>query len=186
MEYLIPLKWLTYLKRLRQLVTAQATTTEQSQICVSQQYRWQMMIEAKWEDLRRTNSPCDIFICYAHYFQLNLDKNCFLCNEGELRIIGRNDKPCNDKKFSDLRFSITVLRVWRAAGVNVPVIFLAKGSKVHRRMIGNNLVAKYGLPEGSCVIPNKSAYMNDLTWAKVMKVVAPGIRKMTVRNVNFV
>ena len=44
------------------MVTAQATTTEQSQICVSQHYRWHMMIEAEWEDLRRTNSPRDIFI----------------------------------------------------------------------------------------------------------------------------
>ena len=47
-------------------------------------------------------------------------------------------------------------------------------------------MTKYGLPEGSCVIPNKASYMDDETWAKVVKVVAPGIRKMTVRNVAFV
>ena len=55
------------------------------------------MIEAEWEDLRRTNSPRDIFIRYAHYFQLNLDETCFLCNEGKLRIIGDNDKPRHEK-----------------------------------------------------------------------------------------
>ena len=36
------------------------------------------------------------------------------------------------------------------------------------------------------MIPNKAAYMDDETWAKVVKVVAPGIRKMAVRNVAFV
>ena len=84
------------------MVAAQAMNTEQSHICVSQQYRWQMMIEAEWEDLRRTNSPCDIFIRYAHYFQLNLDETCFLCNEGELSIICDNDKT-RHKKIAAIR-----------------------------------------------------------------------------------
>ena len=131
-------------------------------------------------------SPCDIFIRYAHYFQLNLDETCFLCNEGELKIIGDNDKPRHDNNCSDSGYSITVLRVGSSAGVNVPVIFLAKGTEVHPRLRGNNLVTKYGLPEGSCVIPNKAAYMDDETWAKVVKAVAPGIRKMVVSNVAFV
>ena len=66
--------------------------------------------------MRRTNSPRDIFIRYPHYFQLNLDETCFLCNEGELEIVGDNDKPCHDKNCSDSRFYITVLRVESAAG----------------------------------------------------------------------
>ena len=70
--------------------------------------------------------------------------------------------------------------------MNGPVIFLAKGKKVHPRLRGNNLVTKYGLPEGSYVIPNKAAYMDDETWVKVVKVVASGIRKMAVSNVAFV
>ena len=57
---------------------------------------------------------------------------------------------------------------------------------MHPRLIGNNLVTKYVFPEGSCVIPNKAAYMDDKTWAKVVKVVATSIRKMAVRNVLFV
>ena len=83
-----------------------------------------MMIEAEWEDMRRTNSPRDIFIRYAHYFNLNLDETRFLCNEGELKIIDENDKPCHDKSCSNSRFSITVLWVGSAAGVNGTVIFL--------------------------------------------------------------
>ena len=100
-----------------------------------------------------------------------------LWNEVDLNIIGGNNKPGHKKNCSDLRFSITVLRVGSAAGVNVPVIFLSKGEKFHPRLRGNNLVTKYGLPEGSCVIPNKAAYMDDKTWSEVVKVVAPGIRK---------
>ena len=61
--------------------------------------------------------------------------------------------------------------------MNGPVIFLAKGTKVHPRLRGNNLVTKYGFPEGSCVITNKAAYMDDKTWAKVVKLVAPVLEK---------
>ena len=60
-----------------------------------------MMIEAEWEDLRRTNSPNDIFICYAHYFQFIFYETCFLCNKGELNIIGGNDKPLHEM-FSEI------------------------------------------------------------------------------------
>ena len=78
---------------------------------------------------------------------MNLDETCFLCNEGELKILGGNNKPRQDKHFSDSRFSITVLWVGNAEGVNGPVIFMAKGTNVHPRMIGKNLVTKYVLPE---------------------------------------
>ena len=85
------------MKRHGQLVKDQATTTELLQICVSQQYRWHMIIEAEWEDMRRKNSPRDIFTCFAHYFQLNLDETCFLCNKGDLKILGSKDKPAMKK-----------------------------------------------------------------------------------------
>ena len=70
--------------------------------------------------------------------------------------------------------------------MNCPVIFMEMGTTVHPRLRGNNLVTKYGLPEGFFVIPNKVAYMDDENWTKVVKVVAPGIRKMAVINVDFV
>ena len=70
--------------------------------------------------------------------------------------------------------------------MNVPVLFLAKGTKVHPKFIVKKLVTRYGLPEGSCVIAKKTAYMNDETWAKVVKVVAPSIRKMEVSNIACV
>ena len=47
-------------------------------------------------------------------------------------------------------------------------------------------MTRYGFPEGSCVIPNKAAYMNDETWENLVKVVAPGIIRMKVSNVACV
>ena len=95
----------------------------------------------------------------------------------ELKVLGSKDKPLHDKNCSDSSILITVLWVGSAACVNSPKIFLAKWTKVHPRLKGNNLVTRYILPEGFCVIPNKVAYMDDETGAKVVKVVAPGIRK---------
>ena len=128
------------------MIKAQAMSTERSQICVSQQYHWHMMIEAEWGDLRRKNSPCDIFTPFAHYFQLNLDEIFFLFNEGALNVLGSKDKPRHEKNCSDSRFSITVLRFGSAAGMNGPVIFLAKGTKLHPRLRGTKLVTRYGFP----------------------------------------
>ena len=63
---------------------------------------------------------------------------------------------------------------------------MAMGKKVHPRLRGKNLATRYGFTEVSCVIPNKASYMDDETWEKVLKVVAPGIRKMRVSNVACV
>ena len=82
-------------------------------------------------------------------------------------------------------FSITVLWFGISAGVNVPVTFLANGIKVYPSLRGTNMVTRYGLPEGYCVISNKAAYMEDDIWEQVVKVVAPSIRKIAVRNVDY-
>ena len=115
-----------------------------------------------------------------------MDETSFLCNEGKLKVLGSKVKPRHDKNFSDSRFSMIFLWVVSAAGVNGPVIFLEKGTRVHPRLRGTSLVTRYGLPEGSYVIPNKSAHMDDKTWAKVLKVVAPDIRKIKVIKVGYI
>ena len=68
LDYLIRSKRLTHLKRQGQVVKYQATNAERSQIFVSQQYCWHMMIEAEWEDMRQKNSPRGVYIRYDHYF----------------------------------------------------------------------------------------------------------------------
>ena len=112
---------------------------------------------------RQTHSVIFLFVIF-HCFQLNLDETSLLCNEGELKIIGGNDKPRHEKNCNDLSSSITFLWVGSATGVNGTVIFQEKGTKVHPSLRGNNLVTKYGFPEGSSIIPNKAAYMDDETW----------------------
>ena len=77
------------------------------------------------------------------------------------------------KNCSDSMFSITVLQVGSAAGVNYPVIFLEKWTKVHPGLKGTNLVTRYGLPEVSYVISNKSAYMDyDLVHTKISPTIS--------------
>ena len=92
---------------------------------------------------------------------------------GKLKVIGIKDKPRYDKNCSGSRFSLTLLRVGSASGANGPVIFLANGTKVHPRLVCTNLVTRYVFTEGYYVIPNKAAYMDDETLAKVVKVVSP-------------
>ena len=100
-------------------------------------------------------------------------------------VIWCKEKHRHDKKISDSSFPITFLRVGNTACVNGPVISLTKGASVHPSLIGNDLVTRYGFPEGSCVITKKGVYADDETWAKVVKVVAPGIRKFKARDFTF-
>ena len=86
---------------------------------------------------------------------MNLDESSLLYDKGELKVIGRKDKTCHEKNCSDSRLSITFLRVGSEARVDGPVIFMVKGTKAKPRIIGTNLVTRYGLAEGSCVIPSK-------------------------------
>ena len=125
------------------------------------------------------------FYLLCSLLSVNLDETYFLCNDGKLRIIGGNDKPRHKINCSGSRFSITILRIGSEVGVNDTLIFIAMVTKVHPSLRGKNLVTKYGLPEGYCMIPNKTEYMDDELWAKVVKVVAPGIRKIAVNNCNF-
>ena len=87
LDYLIQEELLPDLKRYGRATKSKATTMERSHICLSQQYRWHMMIDAEWEYLQNTNSPCDIFTHFSHCFQSNLDETSFLCNESELKVI---------------------------------------------------------------------------------------------------
>ena len=178
LDYLIRKGQLTGLKRGGKVVTAQSTTTERSQINCEQQLRWHFLIESEWEFMRSVNTPSSSFVNLHEHFQLNLDESCFMCNDGILKIIGAADKRHHDKNTSDSRVSITVVRCGNAAGANGPVVFLTTGQKVNRTFSNYRLHKIYGLPEGSTVLCNNSAYMDDATWIKCVKAMAPGIRAM--------
>ena len=58
------------------------------------------------------------------------------------------------------------------------MVFIEKGALVHPGLRGTNMVTKYELKEGSCVIPNKISHINDETLVKVVKLASYAIRKM--------
>ena len=78
---------------------------------------------------------------------------------------------------SDARFSITLLRVGSAAGVDGPLIILTKGESLEFRLL-SNIVKNYGCPPGSCVIPTPTAYMTDEVWLKILPSLLKGSRQM--------
>ena len=179
LNYLIRIGRLKNLTRGGRVIAAQSTTSERSQISISQQYRWHCLIDFCWRDLHRKNAnPPGLFTHLAPFFQVNLDETCFMCSEGTLKILGDSQRKKHNLNVADCRTSVTVLRVGSAAGVNGPVVFVPKGREVPRRFRGDRLHSVYGLPEGSCVIPNKNGYMDDDTWLKVVEILAPAIRKM--------
>ena len=69
--------------------------------------------------------------------------------------------------------------------MNFTVMFLARGNLVNPKLRGTNLLTKYGFLEGSCVITNKAACMDDEAWEKLVKMRDTDIRKMNVRNVDL-
>ena len=79
---------------------------------------------------------------------MEFGKKLLLCNEVELKIIGIKDKPRHEKNYSESSF--TIIFIWFGSAVCVfgPVIFLEKGTKVHPRIRGNNLVTRYVFSEG--------------------------------------
>ena len=131
-----------------------------------------------------TNTPLSEYYPLCKHFQLNVDEACFLCNDGNLKIVGDGKQYCHDKNVLDHRTSITTVRCGNAAGDNGPVIFIMKGTRDNfmrqQTYSDYNLVHKYGLPPGSSVILNAKAYMDDETWLEVVKKMAPGIRQMPV------
>merc|ERR1712155_86428 len=95
------------------------------------------------------------------------------CVAKDLKIIGDANRKHHDKNVSDKHCSITVLRCGSAAGTHGPVIFVMSSTQVPRIFAGNRLHKIYGLPEGSCVLVNDNAYMDDATWVKTVDVLAP-------------
>ena len=76
---------------------------------------------------------------------MNLDETSFLCNYYDIKVVRIKTRSCHDKNCSGVRFSITLLLVGSAAGVNGSVIFLTKGENMHPKLRSNNLVTRYGL-----------------------------------------
>lgn len=181
-NWLIKSKKLSKLKRGGKTVKAQNTTTARSQIRVESQLRWHCMMDGIWEGIKNYNRlPANDkrrpFEEVMEYFWLNLDETCIRCDDGNLRVLGASDKRITSKCNSDSKFSITILRVGSAAGVDGPIIFLVEGKKIDSDVL-KDLPKKFGCPIGSCVIATPSAYMMDKAWDKLLPKLIEGIRAM--------
>ena len=104
-----------------------------------------------------------------------------MASGGVLRVVGAAERKKHDKNAGDSRILVTMVRVGCAAGVNGPVVFLAKGEVMSCKALEDrNLVEGYGLPEGSSVIMTESGYMTEESWKTTVKALAPALRKMPV------
>jgi hypothetical protein len=78
------------------VVTAQAITSNRTEVTIHQQSRWHNLIDSVWEDLRRLNKNADGCELYPFvdfdmlhpYFQLNCDETSMLANLSGLKVIG--------------------------------------------------------------------------------------------------
>ena len=114
---------------------------------------------------------------FPHFLQ-NLEETCLMRSDGVLKVIDNGDQNHHDKNFKDDRYSITMLRSGSAAGSYGTVCFIENGKEVNKYFTAQKLVQKYGLPEVSAVFINEICYIDDVTWEKVVAVIAPGIRKI--------
>ena len=73
------------------------------------------------------------------------------------------------KKSVEDDFSIVVLRVGNTGGANDPVLSLESGKIINKGFI-RFFQKNVGLLEGSCIILNKTSYVDDAKWANVVKV----------------
>ena len=80
-----------------------------------------------WEKQEETNLPSEEFKPIHAHFQLNLDKECVLGNEGTVKVIASIFGKKVQKNMDDYRGSVTVIRVGGASGGEGPIIFLCAG-----------------------------------------------------------
>ena len=88
LDYLTRMGRIDKVNRNGRFVSAQATTTERSQINVAQQYRRHFLIESEWKEMCCKNLPPALFEKFFPRFMKNLDKTCMMCSDGVLKVMG--------------------------------------------------------------------------------------------------
>jgi hypothetical protein len=180
LNYLIRNKRFKHLKGGGRVVTAQATTTKRSQMCVESQMRWFALIESVNEQLHAANLPAPAYSEVEAHFWLNLDETSVMCNAGNLRIIGAAERGKHKKNIDDSRDSITIICIGSVAGTEGPQIYLAKGKTDVPKSLRNIKKKSYSAPPGSVVVMTPNGYLTDVTWNQLAPIIAAGIRNMPV------
>ena len=174
-------KMFPLLKKGGRVCSAQKTTTSRTQVTIEQQYRWHTLIDQVWEKQEETNLPSEEFNPVRAHFQLNLDEECVMGNEGTVKVIASIFGKKVQKNMDDYRGSVTVIRVGSAGGGEGPIIFLCAGKDKYAippALRGD--LSKKGLPIGSCVVVSPTAYLTDEVWMECVPHICKGIRAMDV------
>ena len=127
------------------------------------------------------NLPIEEFKPVRAYFQLNLDEECVIGNDGSIKVIASNFGKKVQKNMDDFRGSVTIIRIGSGGGGEGPVIFLCSGkdkSCIPIPLCGD--LSKRGLPVGSCVIVSPTAYLTDEVWMECVPHICKGIRAMDI------
>ena len=156
-------------------------TTRRTQVTTEQQHWWHTLIDQVWEKKEGVNLPAEEFKPLCAHFQLNLDKECVIGNDGTIKVIASIFGKEVQKNMNDYWGSVDIIRICSAGGVEGLIIFLFAGK--YKSCIPGPLcddLSKRGLPAGSCVVVSPTAYLTDDVWMKCVPHICEGIQKMDI------
>ena len=175
-------------KALTGIVKAQATTTKRTAITVTQQYRWHMMIESCYAELRQHNTGLckhsgKTFGEVIEHFIWGGDETCLLASAGDVHIIGDKDKKKHEVKAGDSRMSIAMYRIGSVAGETGPTAFLMSGQR-RRENYTNEFLERHGGAVGSSVHMTPTGFMTEKAWEELTPHQIRGIKAMPYIKAN--
>eukprot|EP00957_Ditylum_brightwellii_P076712 5830771-Ditylum_brightwellii.AAC.1 len=56
--------------------------------CCQGNFFWYCLIDFVWEDMTTINTPVSECVCLCKHFQIYIDETCFMCNDGNPKIVG--------------------------------------------------------------------------------------------------
>ncbi len=187
-DYLIKSKQFPELKQGGRVVSAQVTTTNYTAI-TTQKLLWTYnTIQLAWAKQAKFNgwNVCPSLLIQNEggvddkkirdFFTVNLEETCFMASEGHLQVIGSVAKIKHEKNTANSRQSITVVHLESAAGVEGPLIYLAKGKELTvASMIDKNFARIHKAPTGSYVKMTPNAYMTNEVWLDITPSLCKGM-----------
>jgi hypothetical protein len=168
------------------ITTAQASTTNRTNINIAQQYRFYQNIEEALAILRTRNTGVSLLtgqtfgelIDQLMFFG---DETGFTAMDNKLKIIGDKLRPKHEKKSNDSRVSVSFYRCANAAGVEGPTAFLPGGTR-RRAAFTNAFLEEHGAAPGSILVMTPNGYMTEEAWVKIAPSIASGIRNIVDKH----
>ena len=111
------------------------------------------------------------------HFLLNLDEECFMAQDGDVKIVGGKLKSKHERNISDSRVSVTVVRIGSCGGSQGPTGFCLQG-EMKRNNYSDEFLMRHGAAPGSCIEMTPTAFMTEVAWLKMSPKFAKGIRQM--------